>query len=480
MEQKSSKPKRSMAPEVIVRTMKDILDAEKAQKQKYVPPQKRTEGKDVIVRDPIRIPSSSSTSSSSSSENAVQYDKPAAEKSEVDKGATSEKTPSAVVKRPFDEVHPVPRPMLPRNGAIAISEVAGRPREVDPNTDTHKLKKGPHTRVEPSSAKRSSEEDDFQASEEEVADLILGNNTMLPTGKLLKVSPGVRRIIMQRLRNMGTRRTPLKSFLTEIWAETVDIIRPEERAEDVNSFLLHVDDIPSGDVYEVLKVETNGLPVGAVVHKDIVETYKQELPPAERNKVIIVASPSDALKSVYPVVNKSGQEVESILDGGSQIVAMDLAVAVGVGLTWDPDTTIHMQSANGSLKRTKGLARNVPFNFGDLTIYLQIHVIDNAPYKVLLGRPFDVLTESTIQNYADGYQDLTLKCPNSGHRVTVGTYSRGEGKRIPERHDEPKLRSMERPPLPPPSDSEDMVESEPKEALANSEPLVNFQWTLMN
>jgi len=34
-----------------------------------------------------------------------------------------------------------------------------------------------------------------------------------------------------------------------------------------------------------------------------------------------------------------------------------------------------MQSVNRTVERTLGLARNVPFSFGEITIYLQVHVI---------------------------------------------------------------------------------------------------------
>ncbi|KAJ8089826.1 hypothetical protein PM082_018402 [Marasmius tenuissimus] len=110
---------------------------------------------------------------------------------------------------------------------------------------------------------------------------------------------------------------------------------------------------------EVLKVAVGDLPAGAVVQKDITEVFRQDIESSDRSKIIIVASTSDALRSLYPKINQS-DEVESILDSGSQIIAMDMMVAVGLGVHWDPDMVIHMQGANGQLKKTRGLARNVP------------------------------------------------------------------------------------------------------------------------
>ncbi|KAF9257238.1 hypothetical protein L218DRAFT_1006404 [Marasmius fiardii PR-910] len=250
---------------------------------------------------------------------------------------------------------------------------------------------------------------------------------------------------------MNGRKPPLKSFLVDMWAETAEVVNSDGEGVTFSDSVMHVDDLTFNEsAFQVLKVATDGLPAGSIVHHNIVEAYKQDLSPEDQKKITIVASPADSLRSVYPVVNNSGQEVESILDRGSQIVAMDLAVAVGVGLHWDPDTVIHMQSANGLLKKTRGLARNVPFTFGDLTIYLQVH------------------------NYADGYQELTLRCPNTMHRATVGTYPRGEGKKIRPRGGEPTLRKVEHPP--PPTTSEEAEGKEASHAVStSSEEMPNFQ-----
>jgi len=77
-------------------------------------------------------------------------------------------------------------------------------------------------------------------------------------------------------------------------------------------------------------------------------------------------------------------------------------VAAANKITWDPLLSIQLQSANGSLSRTCGLAKNMPFTLGDVTVLLQAHVMNVAPYKILLGRPFDTITESMIVNDREG------------------------------------------------------------------------------
>jgi hypothetical protein len=67
---------------------------------------------------------------------------------------------------------------------------------------------------------------------------------------------------------------------------------------------------------------------------------------------------------------------------------------------------------------------------GDITLYVQIHIIRNPAYNILLGRPFDVLMESVIRNYANEDQMIMILDPNLGRRVTVPTLPRGRLHRL--------------------------------------------------
>ena len=106
-------------------------------------------------------------------------------------------------------------------------------------------------------------------------------------------------------------------------------------------------------------------------------------------------------------------QVKSILDLGCQIVAMSEAVAVKIGLIYDPTVVLHMQSANGQIDHSLGLARNVLFMIGDIPFYLQVHILRAPAYDILLGHPFDILTESVVQNFSNEQQLITIKDPNS-------------------------------------------------------------------
>src|ERR1700677_2427774 len=113
--------------------------------------------------------------------------------------------------------------------------------------------------------------------------------------------------------------------------------------------------------------------------------------------MMVVAKDSHILRSV-PLLIDNKEEVDSIVDPGSQIIAMSEEVCHQLALAYDPNIKLNMQLANGSIDQSLGLARNVPCKLGPITLYLQIHVIRNPAYDILLGQPFDILTESTVQN----------------------------------------------------------------------------------
>jgi hypothetical protein len=143
-----------------------------------------------------------------------------------------------------------------------------------------------------------------------------------------------------------------------------------------------------------------------------------------------VARESHALRAI--MLNISGlTEVESIVDPGCQIVAMSEFVCHDLGLAYDPTIQLNMQSANGETDRSLGLIRNVACTIAGITVYLQIHVIREPAYDILLGRPFDVVTESVVRNYANSDQTITIRDPNEAGRIaTIPTIARGSRRHI--------------------------------------------------
>ena len=164
--------------------------------------------------------------------------------------------------------------------------------------------------------------------------------------------------------------------------------------------------------------------VDAIIVPDPYELYLTSLKQGEIPKVLTITEESHALRSIFMKVNGTA-DVEAILDPGSQIIAMSEAVCLDLGLIYNPTIRLNMESGNGQINPSLGLACNVPCKIRDMTLVLQIHVVRSPAYDILLGCPFDVLTESTVKNYQNEHQTITMRDPNTGNQATVATVSRG-------------------------------------------------------
>lgn len=136
-----------------------------------------------------------------------------------------------------------------------------------------------------------------------------------------------------------------------------------------------------------------------------------------------------ALRAVEPVI-EGKFTCECVLDGGAQIVAMRKDIWEKTGIVLKPDEAITMETANSAQVKTVGKAQNVRFTFGSVDLYLQLQVLDDAPFEVLLGRPFFALTACETRDFPSGEQQITLTDPETGERVMVATKPRN-GRRKP-------------------------------------------------
>ena len=163
---------------------------------------------------------------------------------------------------------------------------------------------------------------------------------------------------------------------------------------------------------------------GSLVVPDFYEQYLSSLSPGQVPQLLIIAKESSALRSIIPLIDHQ-QLVECIINPGSQVIAMSDGICNELALIYDPEVVLNMQSANREIDKSLGLAHNVPFLIGNITLYLQVHIIRNPAYNVLLGRPFDILTESIVKNFTNEDQTITISDLNTGRKATILTVQRG-------------------------------------------------------
>ncbi|CDO73702.1 hypothetical protein BN946_scf185015.g30 [Trametes cinnabarina] len=176
-------------------------------------------------------------------------------------------------------------------------------------------------------------------------------------------------------------------------------------------------------------VTCNGeaLEPGGYVLPDPYEVYLRDVAHEDDPKSLVVAKESHALRSIVGLMANK-EYVEGMVDPGCMVIAMSEEACHELGLWYDPSVTLHMVSANGEVDSSLRLVRNVPFKVADIVLYLQVHVIRNAAYDLLLGRPFDVLTKSVVKNFNNEDQTITISCPNTGQVATIPTIKRTSGR----------------------------------------------------
>jgi len=230
--------------------------------------------------------------------------------------------------------------------------------------------------------------------------------------ELLSIAPEVRGQVRE---STTTRRIPTVPSTTT--QASLQVTIDEDDEDDDMAY-----DIPP----TVARTAEKTPPIGSTIVPDPIESYYNSLGPGEAPDLdrLTVAKESTAIRSIHALVDTS-QKKECTVDPGCQVVAMSEATCHSLALVYDPKIRLNMESANGTYDWSLGLARNVPFLIGTITLYLQVHVIRSPSYEILLGRPFDVLTESVIRNYTNEDQTITITDPNTDAQCTVPTFARG-------------------------------------------------------
>ena len=117
-------------------------------------------------------------------------------------------------------------------------------------------------------------------------------------------------------------------------------------------------------------------------------------------------------------------DVEAVLDDGSQIVGLRQDLWERLGLPIRSDHVMVMEAANKSKDQTMGLLQDLKIIIGGYDFYLQVQVVKDAPYEMLLGRPFLTLTQAVTRHFRNGDSHVTLIDPNTEAIITVPTRPR--------------------------------------------------------
>ena len=137
---------------------------------------------------------------------------------------------------------------------------------------------------------------------------------------------------------------------------------------------------------------------------------------------LIVAKHTEELRVIDIEIH--GVKLVATVDDGSQIVSIRQDIWEKIGLPIRSDMIMVMESANKTKDETMELLQDLKITIGGYDFYLQVQVVRDAPYKMLLGRPFFTLTQATHRHFDNGESRLTLLDPNTHDRITFPTHAR--------------------------------------------------------
>jgi hypothetical protein len=71
----------------------------------------------------------------------------------------------------------------------------------------------------------------------------------------------------------------------------------------------------------------------------------------------------------------------------------------------------NLVSANSTAELTMGMVEHLPVTLGPVTFYLQVQVVDNAPFDLLLGRPFFDVASCSETSRPGGHHVIQIRDP---------------------------------------------------------------------
>jgi hypothetical protein len=143
---------------------------------------------------------------------------------------------------------------------------------------------------------------------------------------------------------------------------------------------------------------------------------------------LIVAKHTEELGVIN--IQIQGIKVVATVDDGSQIVSICQDMWEKIGLPIRFDKIMIMESVIKLKDKTMGLLlQDLKIDISGYDFYLQVQVMKEAPYEMLLGRPFFMLTQATHKHFDNGESRPTLFDPNIGDKITFPTRARNRESR---------------------------------------------------
>jgi len=156
------------------------------------------------------------------------------------------------------------------------------------------------------------------------------------------------------------------------------------------------------------------------------EVSATETEPPEDDPIDVLMATTKPIETLRVVDGTFSGSVkcECVVDNGSQIIVIRKDKWERTGSGYSASRRIMMETANGTSNWTLGITENLTLTIGGLPVQVQAYIVEDAPYEVLLGRPFFTLLSAVTRDYPNGNQDITITCPESKTSAVLVTRPR--------------------------------------------------------
>ena len=106
-----------------------------------------------------------------------------------------------------------------------------------------------------------------------------------------------------------------------------------------------------------------------------------------------------------------------LYDTGAELVCISTLAAKELKLPFNPDRRLCMRDANGGTKTTFGVVENLDVQINGISVLVHAWIIENAPYWLLLGRPFQLAAHADTEEAGDIL--VIIDPAHPGHRLRI-------------------------------------------------------------
>lgn len=118
---------------------------------------------------------------------------------------------------------------------------------------------------------------------------------------------------------------------------------------------------------------------------------------------------------------------QGLLDQGASFIAVSREMWMKLGSPSLQQSSIIIETANGTRSQSLGLIPRLRIAIDGFSILVKAQIVEDAPFDVLLGRPFFIHCQAESKDDGTNFQSLQLRHPVTGEVVLVPTMERLPG-----------------------------------------------------